>query len=127
MRTSIRCTGMGSFSCLSTVCKTDQVHTAFLISHFVTDTIGHVRYVSLRREGSGSNTPSRGRVVAGGTLVPASSRYREKMEKFFPLTFFQYFVSEMVLTCAVSICIICKYGNGEIFTQSKEENGSRHL
>ena len=68
----------------------------------------------------------------GETLVPASSRHREKMEKFFLLILFflvtfRYFVSEMALTCAVSICIICKYGNGEIFTQSEEENGSRHL
>ena len=89
--------------------------------------IGHVRHVSPRREGSGSSTPSRGRVVAGGTLAPASSRHREKVEKFFPLIFFRYFVAEMVLTYAVSIYIICKYGNGEIFTQSEEENGSRHL
>ena len=68
----------------------------------------------------------------GGTLAPASSRQREKIEKFSPLILlflvtFRYFVSEMVLTCTVSICIICKYGNGEIFTQSEEENGSRHL
>ena len=68
----------------------------------------------------------------GGTLAPASSRHREKIEKVFPLILFflvtfRYFVSEMVLTCAISICIICKYGNGEIFTQSEEENGSRHL
>ena len=48
----------------------------------------------------------------------------EKIEKFFPLIFFRYFVSEMVLTCLVSICIISKYGNGEFFTQSEEENGS---
>ena len=59
----------------------------------------------------------------GGTLAPASSQPH-------PFLFghrFRYFVSEMVLTCAVSIYIICKYGNGEIFTQSEEENGSRHL
>ena len=91
------------------------------------DGIGHVRYVSPRREGFGSNTPSRGRVVAGGTLAPASSRHREKMEKSFPLIFFRCFVSEMILTCRVSICIIYKYGNCEIFTQSEEGNGSRHL
>ena len=87
--------------------------------------MGHVRYVSPRREGSGSNTPSRGRVVSGGTLAQSTPG---KNGKFFPLIFFRYFVSEMVLICAVSICIICMYGNGEIFTQSEEENGSeRHL
>ena len=58
----------------------------------------------------------------GGTLAPASSQHHP-----FLFGHFSNFVSEMVLTCAVSIYIICKYGNGEIFTQSEEENGSRHL
>ena len=58
----------------------------------------------------------------GGTLAPAASQPHP-----FLLGHFRYFVSEMVLTCAVSIYIICKYGNDEIFTQSEEENGSRHL
>ena len=58
----------------------------------------------------------------GGTLAPASSQPHP-----FLFGHFGYFVSEMVLSCAVSIYIICKYGNGEIFTQSEEENGSRHL
>ena len=36
--------------------------------------IGHVRYVSPPRDWTGSNTPSRGRVVAGATLAPASGK-----------------------------------------------------
>ena len=76
--------------------------------------IGHVRYVSPRR------------ARPGGRWVELWRQPRVSLILFFLVTF-RYFVSEMVLTCAVSIYIICKYGNGEIFTQSEEENGSRHL
>ena len=62
----------------------------------------------------------------GGRWVELWRQPRVSLIRFFLVTF-RYFVSEMVLTCAVSIYIICKYGNGEIFTQSEEENGSRHL
>ena len=62
----------------------------------------------------------------GGRWVELWRQPRVSLILFFLVTF-RYFVSEMVLTCAVSIYIICKYGNGEIFTQSEEENGSRHL
>ena len=62
----------------------------------------------------------------GGRRVELWRQPRVSLIRFFLVTF-RYFVSEMVLTCAVSIYIICKYGNGEIFTQSEEENGSRHL
>ena len=61
-----------------------------------------------------------------GRWVELWRQPRVSLILFFLVTF-RYFVSEMVLTCAVSIYIICKYGNGEIFTQSEEENGSRHL
>ena len=62
----------------------------------------------------------------GGHWVELWRQPRVSLILFFLVTF-RYFVSEMVLTCAVSIYIICKYGNGEIFTQSEERNGSRHL
>ena len=62
----------------------------------------------------------------GGRRVELWRQPRVSLILFFLVTF-RYFVSEMVLTCTVSIYIICKYGNGEIFTQSEEENGSRHL
>ena len=62
----------------------------------------------------------------GGRWVEIWRQPRVSLILSFLVTF-RYFVSEMVLTCAVSIYIICKYGNGEIFTQSEEENGSRHL
>ena len=62
----------------------------------------------------------------GGRRVELWRQPRVSLILFFLVTF-QYFVSEMVLTCTVSIYIICKYGNGEIFTHSEEENGSRHL
>ena len=62
----------------------------------------------------------------GGRRVEIWRQPRVSLILSFLVTF-RYFVSEMVLTCAVSIYIICKYGNGEIFTQSEEENGPRHL
>ena len=45
----------------------------------------------------------------GGTLAPEQPRV--SLIHFFLVTF-RYFVSEMVLTYAVSIYVICKYGNG---------------
>ena len=62
----------------------------------------------------------------GGRRVEFWRQPRVSLILFFLVTF-RYFVSEMVLTSTVSIYIICKYGNGEIFTHSEEENGSRHL
>ena len=52
----------------------------------------------------------------GGRWVELWRQPRVSLILFFLVTF-RYFVSEMVLTCAVPIYIICKYGNGEIFTQ----------
>ena len=52
----------------------------------------------------------------GGTLAPTSSQLHPFLFGHFSIDF----VSEMVLTCTVSIYIICKYGNGEIFTHSEK-------
>ena len=52
--------------------------------------IGHVRYVSPRREGSGSNTPSRGRVVAGcnfGASLESTPGKNRKVSSSHPFLF----------------------------------------
>ena len=52
--------------------------------------IGQVRYVSPRREGSGSNTPSRGRVVAGWNFGASLESTPVKNWKSFFLSSFSF-------------------------------------
>ena len=102
-------------------------HHAVQIPHPVISlkTIPHLtnrpRSICFAAQG-GNYTKSR----PGGRWVERWRQPRVSLILFFLVTI-RYVVSEMVLTCTVSIYIICKYGNGEIFTQSEEESGSRHL
>ena len=90
-------------------------------SYPITKSSNRPRSICFAAQG-GNYTKSR----PGGRRVEFWRQPRVSLILFFLVTF-RYFVSEMVLTSTVSIYIICKYGNGEIFTHSEEENGSRHL